>query len=157
MNLEDVQPYVLGKLQAAAAVGHPLNGIPILSDDGTYPKTPGREAALRDVGIVLIVWQIESDGLVSASPNGMASHDIYVPVLIEENPAVCRAAGALNFPAEKALRLVLQAVPGKPPGAMRPTNSVEVHDPPFQSFGTIQGVRRFVANFVLRNEVILPQ
>jgi hypothetical protein len=34
--------------------------VPILADDSTYPKTPGREAALAGPGLVLIVWEIRS-------------------------------------------------------------------------------------------------
>ena len=151
MNLEDIQPFVVARLQAAPS----LAGVPILADDGTYPKTPQREQKLRDVGLVIIVWQIESDGLGSAA-NGFAEQDLYIPVLIEENPVICRAVGGLNIPAEKALRLVQSIVPGRPITHVRPGHSVEVHDPPFRNFGTIQGVRRIVANFVLRSSPIIP-
>ena len=57
MNLEDLQPWIESLLKA-----HPsLASVPAILDDGTYPKTPGREEALRSKGLCLVVWQIESE------------------------------------------------------------------------------------------------
>jgi hypothetical protein len=97
MNLIDIQPAVVGLLQADTR----FEGVPILADDGTYPKTPGREAALAGPGLVLIVWEIESDGLVDGARTGLASHDVYVPVVIEENPTACRSSWSRRSPATK--------------------------------------------------------
>ena len=88
--------------------------MPIIADDGTYPKTPGRETALAGPGLVLIVWEIESDGLVDATEAGLAAHDVYTPVVIEENPTVCRADAGVKIEAEKALQYVLEDLSGKP-------------------------------------------
>jgi len=81
LNLWEIQPAVAALLQA-----DPGFGVPVIADDGTYPKTPGRETALAGPGLVLIVWEIESDGLVDASTTGLAAHEVYTPVVIEENP-----------------------------------------------------------------------
>jgi hypothetical protein len=121
----------------------------VLADDGTYPKTPGRETALAGPGLVLIVWEIESDGLVDASPTGLAAHDVYTPVVIEENPTKCRAEGGINIQAEKALQYVLETIAGQQGGGQR----FVVMDPPFKNFGKVNGVRRIVVNLSLRTFV----
>ncbi len=91
MNLWEIQPAVVALLQADTR----LAGVPVIADDGTYPKTPGRETALAHEGLVLVVWEIESDGLVDAAKTGLAAHDVYTPVVIEENPAACRSANGV--------------------------------------------------------------
>jgi hypothetical protein len=88
-------------------------GAPVLADDGTYPKTPLRQEALNSAGLVLIVWQTESEGRLDNTPGGAAVEEIGIAVVIEENAAVCRAAGGLALPAGMALRLVRKAVLGK--------------------------------------------
>ena len=142
MNLVDIQPAVVGLLQADAR----FEGVPVLADDGTYPKTPGREAALAGPGLVLIVWEIESDGLVDGARTGLAAHDVYVPVVIEENPTACRGLMGVKIPAEQALQFVLEAIAGRSNGSSRFT----VMDPPFKNFGRVNGVRRIVANLNVR-------
>ncbi|MCL4179165.1 MAG: hypothetical protein KJ072_15665 [Verrucomicrobia bacterium] len=126
-----------------------LAGVPVIADDGTYPKTPGRETALAGPGLVLIVWEIESDGLVDATEAGLAAHDVYTPVVIEENPTVCRAEAGVKIEAEKALQYVLENLSGKPANGRR----FVVMDPPFKNFGKVNGVRRIVANVSLRTFV----
>ncbi len=113
MNLWEIQPAVVALLQADPR----FSGVPVIADDGTYPKTPGRETALAGPGLVLIVWEIESDGLVDASETGLAAHDVYTPVVIEENPTTCRAETGVKVEAEKALQWVLEDVAGKAAGA----------------------------------------
>lgn len=142
MNLWEVQPAIVALLQADPRFA----GVPVIADDGTYPKTPGREAALAGAGLVLIVWEIESDGLVDASRTGLAAHEVYTPVVIEENPTICRAATGANIPAEKALQWVLEDISGKPGG---PRHFVAM-DPPFKNFGKVNGVRRMVVNLSLQ-------
>jgi hypothetical protein len=150
MNLADIQPTVVALLQADPRFG----GVPVIADDGNYPKTPGRETALAGAGLVLIVWEIESDGLVDASDTGPAAHSVYTPVVIEENPTVCRAAGGVQIEAEKALQYVLEAVSGKPAGSSR--TRFTVMDPPFKNFGKVNGVRRIVVNLSSRALVSPP-
>ncbi len=145
MNLWEIQPAVVALLQADTR----LTGVPVIADDGTYPKTPGRETALAGAGLVLIVWEIESDGLVDATEAGLAAHDVYTPVVIEENPTVCRADAGVKIEAEKALQYVLEDLSGKPAGGRR----FVVMDPPFKNFGKVNGVRRIVANVSLRTFV----
>lgn len=149
MNLWQIQPAVVALLKADSR----LEGVPVIADDGTYPKTPGREAALAGPGLVLIVWEIESDGLVDASNTGLAAHDVYTPVVIEENPTTCRAETGVKIEAEKALQHVLSALCGKvASGGSR----LVAMDPPFKNFGKVNGVRRIVANLSVRTFVKSP-
>jgi len=145
LNLWEIQPAVSSLLQADSR----FEGVPVIADDGTYPKTPGREAALAGPGLVLIVWEIESDGLVDASNTGLASHEVYTPVVIEENPTTCRTETGVNIEAEKALQWVLEDVAGKGAGARH----FVVMDPPFKNFGKVNGVRRIVVNLCVRTFV----
>ena len=145
MNLWEIQPFVENLLKAAPK----LAGVPILKDDGTYPKTPEREKALSQKGLVLIVWEIESDGLADSSTTGLAAHDIYVPVVIEENVKVNRAEEGTKIEAVQALQYVLEACAGKP-RLSPPNRGLVVMDPPFRNFGKINGINRIVTNFSLR-------
>jgi hypothetical protein len=148
LNLWEIQPAVTALLQADSR----LAGVPVIADDGTYPKTPGRETALGGPGLVLIVWEIESEGLVDASDTGLAAHDVYTPVVIEENPTTCRAETGVKVEAEKALQWVLEDLAGKTAGSRR----FVVMDPPFKNFGKVNGVRRIVVNLSLRSFVKSP-
>jgi hypothetical protein len=148
LNLWEVQPAVVALLQADTR----LAGVPVIADDGTYPKTPGRETALAGPGLVLIVWEIESDGLVDASNTGLAAHDVYTPVVIEENPTINRGTSGVGIEAEKALQFVLEDIAGKAAGQRR----FVVMDPPFKNFGKVNGVRRIVVNLNLRSFVKSP-
>lgn len=145
MNLEDIQPWVASLLQTAPE----FHGISILADDGTYPKTPEREVALKSKGLVLIVCQIESEGLVDDSPTGAGIEEISIAIIIEENVSACRTDRGAGIHAEKALRLVRNAILGKRPG--QPFGiSIRSADPPFSNLGNRNGVSRIVAMFVLQ-------
>jgi hypothetical protein len=156
VNLWEIQPAVVALLQADTR----LAGVPVIADDGTYPKTPGRETALAGPGLVLIVWEIESDGLVDAARGGLAAHDVYCPIVIEENPGACRAATGVQIEAEKALQYVLEAISGEAAvatcqtvAACQPVAACQrfvVMDPPFKNFGRVNGVRRIVVNLNVR-------
>jgi hypothetical protein len=126
-----------------------LNGMPILADNGQYPKTPHREDALKTKGIAVIVWQIESSGLVDASPSGNGIEEIAIPIVIEENVVAAQSLSGAQLQAEKALRLVRKALLGK-----RPPNThgivLRSDDPPFRNFGLQNGSRRIVAILTMR-------
>lgn len=148
MNLWLIQPFAADLLRAAPT----LAGVPVLTDDGSYPKTPQREEALRTKGLVLIVWQIESDGLIDTSFTGLAAHEIYVPIVIEENVKANRSETGTRIEAEKALQYVLAALCGKPAGGPPKQNFVAM-DPPFKNFGKVNGVNRIVANLSIRAHI----
>ncbi len=140
MHLEEIQPWAAQILK-----DHPeLAGVPVLLDDGSYPKTPQREEALNTKGLVLVVWQLESEGLQDSATNGSCIEDLSMAVVIEENAAVSRRQGGLGISAMKALRLVRQALVGK---YIEPNSNRRLlpGDPPFKNFGTENGVQRIVA------------
>lgn len=149
MNIEDVQPWIADLL----AAHEDLKLVPTLVDDGSYPKTPGREEALRTAGLCLVVWQVESDGLIDETHKGACIESLSLAVVIEENPKVCRVETGPNIRAEKALRLVREALVGKRPtddpgAAIRPDN------PPFKNFGNQNGVQRIVAMFLIDLQIV---
>jgi hypothetical protein len=148
LNLADIQPFVVSLLKASV----PLQAAVVLADDGTYPKTPDREKALRDTGLCLVVWQIESNGLEDHTSSGFASHSVYVPVVIEENVTVNRSDRGTKIIAEQALQYVLEACVGKPKSPL-PKRSLTPMDPPFKNFGTANGIQRIVANLTLRTNI----
>jgi hypothetical protein len=149
MNLWEIQPFIVGLLQASTK----LQNAVVLADDGTYPKTPEREKALREKGLCLIVWQIESGGLNDHTSAGPASHDVYVPVVIEENVTLNRSDNGTQIIAEKALQYVLEICVGKPKSPL-PNRSLVPMDPPFKNFGTVNGIQRIVANLMIRANII---
>lgn len=144
MNLEEIQPWV-----AQLLIGDPqLVGVPVLQDDGSYPKTPQREDALNAKGLVLVVWQLECEGTVDVTNSG-GLEEMSLAVIIEENTAVNRGRpGGTGIPAMKALRLVRNALWGQfiEPNSRR---ALRPADPSFKNFGTENGVQRIVAMFTM--------
>ena len=111
--------------------GHATLGpVPVLLDDGTYDRTPGRELALKTQGVVMIVWQIASFGIVAQSRDGVAAHLVYIPVVIEENVERNRNGG-LNLPWERLLQHGLEALSG----AKQNNVEFQLHDPAWQNLG----------------------
>jgi hypothetical protein len=144
MNLWDLQSAVKDTLQGHATLGP----VPVLLDDGTYDRTPGRELALKTQGVVMIVWQIASFGIVAQSRDGVAAHLVYIPVVIEENVERNRNGG-LGLPWERLLQHGLEALSGAK------QNNVEftMHDPAWQNLGKIDGVNRVVLNILATSYV----
>jgi hypothetical protein len=141
MNLEEIQTYVASLLTAAPA----LAGVPVQLEDGSYPRTPEREQALATAGLVLTVWEVESGGVADMTPDGTVFHLAVARVVIDENQEVCRNGG-VNIRAEKAVRLVMETLTGADPGGAGRHPFLPL-DPPFQGFGKIDGVNRWVVSF----------
>lgn len=137
MNIDDLQSYVVTTLEAYSPLS--TAAIPVISEDGTYPATEGLERGLADKGIAIVVWQIESDGIVDVNRSGLSSQSVMVPVVIEEN----RKVNSTGISAEKAMRYVMQALAGKP-SCDPPEEPFTLADPPFKNFWTVNGIRRFV-------------
>lgn len=142
MKLEDIQTTVLAALNASAA----LSAATKVLEDGSYPQTPGREQALESPGLLLIVWQPDSEGLRSVDNAGNVIHAASCHVVIEENQAVNRAVGGANIPIQQAVRLVMEAVTGAGNKAAR--KQLIPLDPPFKLFGKQNGVNRAAVGFV---------
>ncbi len=137
MNLWEIQPAV----KAALAMHASLAGVPVLLDDGAYDRTPGREAALKGAGVVMIVWQIASFGIPASARDGVAAHLVYVPVVIEENVERNRHGG-LGLPWERLLQCGLEALSGH----RAPGTQFQLYDPAWQNLGKIDGINRVVLN-----------
>lgn len=143
MNFDQIQPAISTLLKAHPA----FSAMPtiVIEDDGTYPKTPGREAVLAAKGLVLIVWQVDGETTTGSVFSGFSVGDLYVPVVVEENVKICRAAGGANLPAEKAAQHVIEACCGKP-ASVPLHRRIHLLDQPFKNFGKIAGVQRLVVN-----------
>lgn len=143
MNIEDIQPLVASWIAEIPE----LSGVTILEDDGTYPKMPPRESALRTKGLCVTVSQVQSEGTVDVSDSGVCSHTVWIGVAIEENVTINRNTGGTLQPAEKILRLILDKVSGQPRNSTVPSRSILPASPPFNNLGLQGGVLRVVANF----------
>jgi len=142
MTLYEIQSTAAQLLQAHA----PLANATIVTDDGGYPNIPAREKALRESGLVLIVWPIESDGLTEMDPRlGFALHDVQQYIVVEENVSVNRGQNGTGIIAEKAVQHIFEALIGKP----KETPFLPA-DPPFKNFGKIQGVNKWLAALRVR-------
>ena len=146
MNFDLIQPAIKTLLDAHPA----FSAVPVavLEDDGTYPKTPGREAALADKGLVLIVWQVDGETTTDSVFSGFSVGDLYVPVVVEENVKICRAVGGANLLAEKAVQHVIEACCGKPVSVPL-HRRIHLLDQPFKNFGKVNGVQRIVVNLAM--------
>ena len=145
MKLEEVQSTAKGLLDKHA----PLTGISILADDGTYPQTPNREAALATEGIVIIVWQVTgadlNDKIRSSSRH---SQIVELPISVEENRTVNQSNTGLKLSAEKAVRLTLSALCGKPDD-----NPFTPANPPWANFGNVDGVSQWIINLTIKSTI----
>jgi hypothetical protein len=139
VELEDIQPFVAERLTGY----RPLGGAVVIQDDGTYPKTPGLEEGLATVGLVLVVWQVESLGAVNVPADGSIVYRVGAHVIIEENQQICRAPGGAQVPYEQAIRLVLARVGG----SSEANQPFLPADQPFANFGKQFGVNRAVVSF----------
>ncbi|HNU53249.1 MAG TPA: hypothetical protein PKJ98_20345 [Verrucomicrobiota bacterium] len=138
MKLAAVQSNVKALLEA-----HPrLAGVPIVLDDGLGEANKERVAALKAQGLSLLVWRIESGGIVDASSTGAVIQHLAIFVFIEENVAVCRAPGGVNVHHEDAAQYVMEALSGARVGPDR----ITLDDPPFDNLGKVNGVNRMLVN-----------
>lgn len=158
-HLEDIQQFIVGQLEELSAIE--LGGARVIAEDGTYPKTPGREQGLATEGLVLIVWRVESIGSGDdlQTPDGWMAYNIGIVVLIEENQQVCRGPTGVNVPYEKALRLVMEWLPGRGIGGCGGQNPFRNHTQPFDNLGKESGINRAIASFtkLLINEPFVLQ
>ena len=82
MKLHEIQPTAKTLLEAVSVLAS--KGVPVLLDDGTYPKIPARETALASPGLVLIVTPPQSKGLDGdVARSGVAKHRAGVHVIVE--------------------------------------------------------------------------
>jgi hypothetical protein len=150
VKLHEIQPYVVWLLTNYAA----LAGVPIVTDDGTYPKLPAREEALQNHGACIIVWQPESDGMTDGGESLAVADRVYIPIIIEEAVTTNRTAGGTGITAPQLVEHVATAVLGHPSGGA-PARAIVFGNPPWKNFGSESGIQRFVVNFTYRHRFTL--
>jgi hypothetical protein len=112
MNLEDIQTNAFAAISRIFEVSS--SGVPVLLDDGTYPKVDGREEYLRTKGVCIIIMPIRFDELTDSVRSGFAAEEIILDVLIEENVKLNRSAAGTGVSCEKAIRLIREGISGRP-------------------------------------------
>lgn len=137
-------------------------GVTILLDDGSYPKTDGREEALRDVGLCIIVTEPDAKERLDQARGGLAKIESGFHVVIEENVKVNRASSPF-MAATEAAQIVMEGLVGRPavsapnqPNTDAPFMPFMLDDPPYSNFGTTNGVRQIVVNFTVQT-IIQPR
>lgn len=148
VNLWDVQGSLVALLQATTE----LAGVTVIADDGTFPKTPGYESALKTKGLVVVVYRIDAERTVYASANGVTEMAILVPVVVDENVKVNRTQGGTNISADRVIQRVLEGVCGKPASGL-PFGTFYANTPPFKNFGVVNGIWRMVANIAINIQI----
>ncbi|MCZ7640023.1 MAG: hypothetical protein M5U12_30600 [Verrucomicrobia bacterium] len=134
MKISEVQPHVKTLLEA-----HPgLVDAAVVLDDGTGEANQSRQIVLRKTGLCLLVWRVESGGIVDRSRTGAVVQRLDVFVFVEENMAVCRSEQGVGLKHEDATEYVMEALSGAKVGADR----ITLEDPPFINDGRVNGVNR---------------
>jgi hypothetical protein len=144
MNLGDIQPYVYDLISK-----HPqLAGVPMVMDDGTYPKIPAREVALTTKGVFIVVGQITARAVDEAALSGHNSLEIEISVCFECNPAVSATPmTGVNIPAPTGIQHILEAVSGKPADADERLQMDKGN--PFENLPSENGIHRMAATFTM--------
>jgi hypothetical protein len=138
MNIEDLQSTAKTLIEAHA----PLDGITVIADDGTWPQTPAREAALESDGLVIIIWQ-DTGGtpLDVVSRRGRLMLSVDLPITIEENRKVNLGVGGLNKDPGLVVREVLSCLCGFPL-----SDPFEPGDDPYSNIGDVGGINMRLIN-----------
>jgi hypothetical protein len=141
VKLEDLQTTAKALIEAITEIASA--NIPVIVDDGSYPRLSEREAALAAPGVVIIVFPPQAksiDGEISRS--GVAKFHVGLHVAVEEN----KAANVTGLDVQKVMRLVMDNVSGKP--ATPPPGLGFIGDsPPFVTFPTTDGLRQGLVAF----------
>ncbi len=151
MNLEDLQSYVAGLLAAEpvfSAAGLAV-GTGIILDDGTYPKVPGREEALRTLGLCITVGDPDY-GMADSVRGGTSKVLCDLVVGVEENVRVNQSATGTGIAFHAAIRKVIQRVSGKPADAEQNLQHAQTIN-----HGIENGVRLATVRFGIR-QVFTP-
>lgn len=149
MNFDEIQPAI-----KALIIAHPnLTLEAVLEDDGTWPRTPGREAALNGRGICITIWQPDGESITDETFNGFACGDLYVPVVVEQNvTASAKLSTGAQTNALIVCQRVIEACVGRPrtgPNKVAQHRTIKLLDQPFKNFGKINGVNRIVVNLAV--------
>ena len=143
MKLAKIQSFIgqcLAESPELSAKGISI-GRGIFFEDGEYPETPNRRKTLAELGLALIVWDIDSKGSIADQPNGVHVHEIACPVIIERSPAI--AQKRIGLTSAETIDAVIKSTLGK--GGRHP---IRLGTPPFRNLGMVEGVQQFLVNFI---------
>jgi hypothetical protein len=143
MNLEDIQSTAKSMLDAHA----PLATVTILTDDGTWPQTPDREAALASDGVVVVIWQITGGNMeMDVRSSQRVAMTVEMPITIEENRAINLSDTGLGISPDLVVREIISCLAGKPiADPFKPAPST------WANFGNVDGVNQRMINFTHRS------
>ena len=151
MNLEDLQTQISARIAGDAN----LSDITVIIDDGTYPLNPGREAALSDNGLVIIIWPTDCDSVLDSSPEGSFVYTAVAHLIVEENVSKNRATVGYKTALAVARLLGTRLAgslgdDGPGGGNFNPSSCLLPLDPWFKNFGITDGINRVVVSFSRR-------
>ncbi len=132
-------------------------GVQCILDDGTYPKIPGLESQLRNVGLAVIVWRVTSLGLIDVNRTGLSNQLLHIAVVIQENTTVNRGAAAEGVTPSGILPLdayqfVTEAISGYPRNTP-PGTPILPHHEPFDDLGKVNGNWTIAASFTKEHRI----
>lgn len=140
MNIEDVQTTAESLVNGISTISS--NSISVILDDGSWPLTPNREAALENDGICIIIWEptsgVPSDSIVSKRRN---IYETELPITVESIPAVNFSTDGLNIKPDLLVREILSALSGKPDN-----DGFEPASEAWTNLGDVAGVSMRVIN-----------
>jgi len=140
---------VQSRVAALLTVEDALNGIPVLLEDGSYPRLSGREQAHRSPGVCLIVFPVES--AIAETPTRGVPPVLLVDfaIVIEESRRTNRSNAGSGLVAEEIIRRVQQCLlaPKTPAGH---SEFRVAADEAFVALGMHDGVEQWVVNFEAR-------
>lgn len=143
-HIDTVQSALVAALQAYA----PLANVPIVAEDGSYPKLPAYETAINLQGLVIIVWEPTGEPLHQESRQGApVILKNYIPVVVHENVAVNRAAGGTNIKMQTAVKHVIQCLHGLSTGAGKKAVYLAA-DAPYETLKTEHGIKATIINYI---------
>lgn len=143
MKASKVQGFIAEQIRQSPELSEVGLHNAVVVENGTYPKTPNREAALERFGCVILVWRPAPVMSIGESRNGTNVHFVSCPVIIEADPARCQQKTGFNY--LEIMELVVASTLGK--GGGNGNNPIVAGDPPWSDFGTVEGVTRTAINF----------
>lgn len=121
--------------------------IPVIKDDGKYPRIPEREAALRSPGNCVIVFPPQA-GPTRSVPGKVMEIEIGMTIALEQNPSVANASTVETICTEIMTGMIART---RPTGPMN--HFYADPDEPFAHFGTAMGSRLILMNFRVKIEI----
>lgn len=145
MNIEEYQTEIHGYISAVPDFA----SVSVMIDDGTPGNASNRELMLRSVGLNIVVMPIDGGPIITEAQTGKMAYDCACRVVAEEDVKKNRSTTGSGVPIERATRLVLENVAGKPTGCQRPQMPFLADEAVF-TIDDANGLRRSVITFKKR-------